>query len=83
MIFNIAMNTSINVLINEAIRKEKKGERLSKEKRKSLVELYKENFPMVRLPREMEEAYKEIVEKFPDSEFAPKAQERLTTLGAP
>jgi outer membrane protein assembly factor BamD (BamD/ComL family) len=28
-------------------------------------------------------AYKELAEKFPDSEFAPRAQERLNALGAP
>jgi len=28
-------------------------------------------------------AYKELAEKFPDSEFAPKAKERLSALGAP
>ena len=28
-------------------------------------------------------AYQELTQKFPDSEFAPKAQERLTALGAP
>ena len=28
-------------------------------------------------------AYKELAEKFPDSEFAPKARERLSALGAP
>ncbi len=28
-------------------------------------------------------AYKELTEKFPDSEFAPKAQERLNALGPP
>ena len=28
-------------------------------------------------------AYKELTEKFPDSEFAPKAKERLSALGAP
>lgn len=28
-------------------------------------------------------AYKELTEKFPDSEFAPKAQERLNALGTP
>ena len=28
-------------------------------------------------------AYKELAEKFPDSEFAPKARERLNVLGGP
>ena len=28
-------------------------------------------------------AYKELAEKFPESEFAPKAKERLSALGAP
>ena len=28
-------------------------------------------------------AYKELTEKFPDSEFAPKAKERLSALGPP
>ena len=30
-----------------------------------------------------QEAYQTIVTKFPDSEFAPKAQERLNVLGPP
>jgi outer membrane protein assembly factor BamD (BamD/ComL family) len=28
-------------------------------------------------------AYQELAEKFPDSEFAPKAKERLNALGTP